>query len=239
MYKHILAQHSIWRLREMLKPYLKPWRFCAWGWRSQNALSSPSLCTHTEFLAPERKKLRKSQTDNFCTDFHVGKVAMSFSFCVAVSGQTLVLFGELFFYFPAHWCWNWKHKCAGRSLCCSPPPSTCTGTNCSAPGAQQSEYCVVFVDTCDTPETPGHLRPLWAQQGSALQSAVNSPGCQEGGFHPSLRTTTLWTSPCPRFRELMQCIVVQCAGNGRLRREAGGQGQTRQLSAARWQCGQC
>lgn len=61
-----------------------------------------------------------------------------------------------------------KSKRPGRSLRCYPPPSTCTGTNCSPPGMQWSKYCIMFIEICDPPETPELPWSLWAQQDTGL-----------------------------------------------------------------------
>lgn len=166
MYKHILAQHNIWRLQEMLKSYLKPWEvfytglkepkcslltlFCALTlnvWLQRETHKVPNC--HFLYRCPWRKS---SHQLFFMLQCHVRHL-----FCLQSS-----------FLLPSPMVLKLKRKCTGRSLHCYPPPSTSTSTKRSPPGIQWSKYCIVFIGTCDPPESPGYLWSLWAQQDTGL-----------------------------------------------------------------------
>lgn len=206
---HIPAQHNIWRLREMLKPYLKCWEVLCIGLKK----SKCSLLTLFHVLMLNfslQRETHKILNWQFLYRFPWRKTSHKLCVCVccSVMSDTCSVWRTLF-YLPGAMVQKLKSKYTGRSLHCYPPPSACTGTNCSSPRMQWSKYCIMFIHTCDPPESPGHLWSLWAGYRAALQSAANPPGCQQGGFHPSLNTTTLWASPSLCFKELMQCIILQ------------------------------
>lgn len=205
---HILARHNIWRPREMLKPYLKCWEVLCTGLKKSKCslLTLFHVLTLSFLLQRETHKVLNWQ---FLYRFPWRETTRKLCVCVLQCHiRHLFCLGNSFL---TSWCngAEIEKQMHWQISYCYLPPSACTGTNCSPPGMQWSKYCIMFIHTCDPPESPGHLWSLWAGYRAVLQSAANPPGCQRGGFNPSLSTTTLWTSPSLWFKELMQYIVLQ------------------------------
>lgn len=167
MYKHILAQHNIWRLREMLKSCLKPWEVLCMGLKELKCLLLTLFCALTLNFRLWRET-HKVPDWQFLYRFPWRETSHMIFLCCSVVPDTCSVRGALF-HFPAQWCWNWKaNALAGPCVVIHHH----IGTNCSPPGMQWSKYCIMFIDPCDPPETPGHLWSLWAQQDTGLPCKV-------------------------------------------------------------------
>lgn len=208
MYKHILAQHNSWRLWEMLKSYLKPWKVSCI--KRAEMLSPCTLCALTLnfWLQRETHEVPNWQ---FLYRFPWRKSSheLFFFFGVAVSCQTLVLFGEIFFTSRPNGAEIEKQMHWQILALLSTTIYLCRYKLLSTRNAREQILCHVYRYLWHTRKSWTPVAPLgtagcWA----ALQSAVDPSGCQQGGCHPSLKTTVLWTSPSPWFRELMQYIVL-------------------------------
>lgn len=107
MYKHILAQHSIWRLQEKLKSCLKPWEVLCMK------LKEPKCSLLTLFCALMlnfwlQRKTHEVPNWQFLHRFPWRKSSheLCFLHCSVVS-DVCSAWGSLF-YFPVQRCWNWK-----------------------------------------------------------------------------------------------------------------------------------
>lgn len=199
MCKHIPAQHNIWRLQETLKSYLKPWEVLCTGLKEPKCSLLMLFCALTLNFSLQRKS-HKIPNWQFCTDFHGGNVAMSFCFALQCHVRHLMYLGSSFL-LPSPMVLNLKRRCTGRSLHCYPPPATCTSAKCSPSGMQILHHVYRYMWPTRnfwTPVAPLGTAGYWA----ALQNAINPIGCQEGGFHPPLNTTALWTQR-HLFKELL------------------------------------
>lgn len=214
MYKHILAQHNIWRRQEMLKSSLKPWEVLCIELKEPK-YSFLTLLWKFALNIWLQREIREAQNWLFWERFPWRKSSLELFFPIALSCQIPVLFAELFFTSQPN-CAGIEKQMSWQIFALLSSPPTCTSKVLSSRNVTEKTLFHVCGYEWPTRNFWTSVAPL-GTGGSwvALKSAVNPPGCCDFPGSGNWRNTLFYSgcsgnfvSKAAPWKQVGSCLLV-------------------------------